>query len=203
MVKDFTAADKWLRHCFPEVKFDKKYEPTSEPTDRFNCIAWAMRFTDRWVQPSKGQKFWWPKYHSSSFDCSQQGLVEAFRKIGFDVCDNDFIERGYDKVALYYNTKTNTWTHAARVVGRNEYHSKAGAGYDFHHDNVISRLHNSSNIIESYGIRYVVMKRHKILRSYSFLLMLLRLIQKSICDPTTILSNIHQSFIDISRLIRD
>lgn len=189
MVKDIAKANYHIKDLwFPRTKKDPTCRVTSELTDRYNCIAWAMRFTDRWVQPSRGAGYWWPKYNPTSiyFDVSQNGLIKAFYRLGFRICDNNDKEFFYDKVALYYNPRTKMWTHAARVINNKEYHSKAGGGWDFHHGSEINRLENPADPQNDYGVVYKIMKRHKFMRIYSYLLMFGRLIQKCVADPIRI-----------------
>lgn len=179
MVKDITKADYELKNIyFPALKHDNFYRTTSNQTDRYNCIAWAMRLTDRWVQPSRGAAIWWPRFHKvANFDTSTDGLIRAFNYLGFVKCTDHKKEFFYDKVALYFESRSGEWTHAARVLSEKEYHSKAGRGWDFHHDSLGNRLYNV-DVNLSYGEVYQIMKRHKVLRIYSYLLMVLRLFQK-------------------------
>ena len=173
MVENIEAAKATLRRFFPRTIDDKHLEPTSEETDAYNCIAWAMRLPDRWIEPNEGAGTWWP-IHNQNIDeaCSQEGLVHAFEKLGFQRCDNNHKEFFYDKVALYCqpidNDRDNGWTHAARILSEEEYHSKAGESFDFHHGSGDRLLYNSYRPIYSYGHVYGFMKRAKYKRVYSY-----------------------------------
>lgn len=192
MVKDIAEADYLLKNIyFPNLKRDSYYKTTSNKTDRYNCIAWAMRLTDRWVEPAAGTNRWWPKFHDGIYDYSPNGLIDAFKSVGFELCIDDSAEYNYDKVALYFERRSGIWTHAARVLSSKEYHSKAGEGWDFHHDNYKYRLQNIPEQKYSYGEVYAIMKRHKLKRTYSYFLMLVRLLQKAFIQP----------FVDIKNLI--
>lgn len=156
--------DALTKQGFSQLETDEAFEVTS-PCDRFyNCIAWAMGFDDRWVDdypdtPSKRK--WWPS--GVVKDHTPKGLISAFEAVGFECCESPEMEEGYDKVVLYKSSKhidPNTglnvpeqWTHAARVIGDNLYHSKMGESFDIHHsgNNVFSQ--------SPYGIEYQSMRR--------------------------------------------
>lgn len=169
MVKDPKEADRCLKTIFPNLASDPHYKATSEPTDRYNCIAWAMRLTDRWVDLCKTSGHWWPEYHSGNYDLTRDGLISAFESLKFTKTDSPCKEFGYDKVALYYNPYTDGWSHAARILSEEEFHSKFGNGWDAHHGKD-DRLYNKNNP-NTYGHIYQYMKRPKVLRIYSFYLM--------------------------------
>lgn len=135
-----------LINIFPSLGADGSFAIKSEKTKAYNCIAWAMGFDDRWVDhlPDNdiAKKKWWPA--GVARDYRPETLVAAFEALGFEKCDNDQDEVGYDKVALYkvsplVNPLTlqiianEGWSHAARVLSANLYHSKIGESFDIHH----------------------------------------------------------------------
>lgn len=168
MVKDIAAANYWLKQWFPHLnRKNALFRVTSPRDESYNCIAWAMGLNDRWVDTDEASGHWWPvKYSDVSSQKSKEGLIRAFQTMGFKECDNDNTEKHFDKVALYYNPITNEWTHAARVISPNEYHSKAGKAWDFHHGpgDALTNI-NSPSI--SYGNVYTFMKRPKLYRVIS------------------------------------
>lgn len=173
MVEDIETAKRTLKTFFPKTQNDLLLLPTSEETNKYNCIAWAMRLPDRWVEPAEGAGVWWP-IHEQGMDeaYSQEGLVKAFEKLGFCSCNDNCKEFFYDKVALYCqpidNDPDDGWTHAARVLSKDEYHSKAGNSYDFHHGSERKMLYNKYYPKYSYGHVYQFMKRPKYKRIYSY-----------------------------------
>lgn len=172
MVKDFEEANKKLKQHFPKLAKDKRFIPTSNQNRDYNCIAWAMRLCDRWVDIAQTAGHWWPFQLTSAtviHHASRQGLINAFRALKFVECDNDTIEKNYDKVALYYNPATSYWSHAARVIGPNEYHSKIGGLWDIHHSDG-DVMNNPILGPNNYGLVYQIMKRKKIYRLYSMYL---------------------------------
>lgn len=158
---------------FPRTGRDLLLFPTSEETDKYNCIAWAMRLPDRWIEPCEGAGVWWPIHGQDENEAnSQEGLIQAFEKLGFRTCNDNHKEFFYDKVALYCqpidNDPDDGWTHAARILNKNEYHSKAGDSYDFHHGSGEKLLYNKYYPRYSYGHVYQFMKRPKYKRIYSY-----------------------------------
>lgn len=141
------------------------FKITSPATTKYNCIAWAMGFDDRWIDyvpdMDVSKKKWWPKGVHQGF--LPIDLIHAFEAVGFECCDDDIIEDGYDKVALYkvspfYDQLTGRWepvgwTHAARVIAPGVYHSKMGPQFDIHHSSG-PVFHGSI-----YGDVYQLMKR--------------------------------------------
>ena len=114
------------------------------------------------MQPPKGTKrldidgvTWWPDGVREGL--SIQCLVEAFQQIGYNDCDNWEHEERFIKVALYFDPKSNNWTHAAREGRQGQYWlSKLGTAYDIHHGNPF--------VIEghAYDKVYCIMKREDI-----------------------------------------
>ena len=51
---------------FPGLTNDPDFKITSEATDEYNCIAWAYKYNDRWMQYGESREldgimFWWPE----------------------------------------------------------------------------------------------------------------------------------------------
>lgn len=157
---------------FHRLADDENFCIMSRKTPSYNCIAWAMGFEDRWVDCFQdsgiAHKKWWP--NSVSRDFRPATLVSAFEAVGFVTCDDGVPEDGYDKVALYKVSPLKDpitdeviaeegWTHAAKVVGDNLYHSKIGGLFDIHHSG--GEVFSDS----SYGSIYQFMKRKQSDRS--------------------------------------
>ena len=169
MVEDIEEARKVLKSIFTGLNRDTRFLPTSNKDENYNCIAWAMRLSDRWVDTIKTAGHWWPNVVTPQ--CStQQGLIDAFKALKFEETTNPKPERGYDKVALYYNPNTNLWTHAARILEEHLYHSKIGGLWDIHHSD--GNVMHFNNPVSTYGLVYGYMKRPKYLRLYSLYLSL-------------------------------
>ncbi len=97
-----------LQDLFPKLT-DGNHELTSPKTINYNCIAWAAQNTGRWWQPG----MFWP-IDSPRDDHGIGVLVLAFKKLGFEECDDGELEDGFEKVALYGSALM--YTHAARQL---------------------------------------------------------------------------------------
>jgi len=142
---------------FPKLAVDKNFEITSKASNDYNCIAWACKYDDRWIQPSYlGQPnldcvVWWPPEVQEGTDISC--LVTVFENQGFAICDTFDYEKEYTKVALYINESNNEWTHAAREKKNGFWTSKLGHNVDIQH----STPYTIENII--YGKVFCFMKK--------------------------------------------
>jgi hypothetical protein len=139
-----------LERIFPALR-GKTYLVSSPPTRDYNCIAWAAGDTVRW---------WWPDQFSTSDDpywppgVPREETVEAFRQLfatlGYEVCNDDRLEEGYEKVAIF--AYTGVPKHAARQLPSGRWTSKLGQMEDIEHD-----LHDLTGMV--YGSFALVMKR--------------------------------------------
>ena len=100
---------------------------TSPPTTDYNCIAWAAADTANWWQPGR----YWPT-EASAGDYGIGVLAEAFKALGYAPCENDKLEEGFEKVALYGNQPF--YTHAARQLSTGKWTSKLGGSEDIEHE---------------------------------------------------------------------
>lgn len=132
------------------LKNDSNFKLLSPFSFQYNCIAYAMGMTDRWVDHSDIPWHWWPPIEKGD---TVEHLKNAFRYFGFEECGmDDHIDDKYDKVALYHIS--NRWTHAARIVAEGVYHSKFGESYD--------GQHSSGNVLKAqYGNVCSIMRRLK------------------------------------------
>lgn len=124
---------------FPNLPVDRHFKVTSEETTDYNCIAYAMGVNCIWVDTEGVPWTWWPLpiTGDNGVDLSPDRLVEAFAVLGFEECDNDSVEEGFEKVALYEGFNPNygfdTWLHAARIMDSSIYKSKLGPSFDIEH----------------------------------------------------------------------
>lgn len=156
MGKETDEIKKNLIITFPGLKDDKDFKITSKATPKYNCIAWAYQIDGRWMEPPNGTPYldgvtFWPEGATETMDI--QSLVEAFKTKGYEECDNEDLEEGYMKVALYWNPNNKEWTHAARQHRDGTWTSKMGSSNDIQH--------GPPKVLESipYGKVYCIMKR--------------------------------------------
>jgi hypothetical protein len=126
------------------------YEITSPQDDSYNCIAWAAGETARWWWPTD-QAYWPPGLAARP---TVEAFVEAFRRMGYERCDDASLEAGWEKIAIYAR-EGNTPTHAARQLLDGKWTSKLGKDVDIKHadlDALRSKL---------YGDPVVIMRRRR------------------------------------------
>jgi hypothetical protein len=132
MLTEKVDADIWLRSTFPNLNHEH-YELKSPDTDAYNCIAWAAHDTERWWEPSGDDDHYWPP--ELPFIYTFENYVCAFEIQGYETCDSDRFELGYEKVALYVDTD-GTPQHMARQLPSGLWTSKVGRAWDIEHQTV-------------------------------------------------------------------
>lgn len=142
-----------LIRAFPALQHDVNFKILSEQTNRYNCIAWAMGYTDRWVDHLKIVGHWWPSGVIRSQ--TSKALIDAFKAVGFIMADDYNPEINFRKVILYKNFETDTWTHASLVVTDKIEHSKFGPQWNGQHSHSVL----NSDTDQSYGQSFAYMKR--------------------------------------------
>lgn len=148
MDANLQAAIDSLLNDFPKLREPGYFQQNSNPDPKYNCIAWALWIGDLFVASDNVPWHWWPDGIDRDF--SEDALIECFKFFGFEETDDNAIEQSYDKVALY--SLNGKWTHAARVIENDNYHSKFGYNVD--------GFHKSGDILSSkYGTVYKFMKR--------------------------------------------
>ena len=119
----------WIDEDLPHLATEG-YELTSDPTDEYNCIAYAVGETDRWWSHLEGEDYYWPEHASRTPSIAR--LIEVFTGLGYEPCEDDGDEPGFRKVALYADQRGD-WTHAAVQLPDGEWGSKLGLYEDISH----------------------------------------------------------------------
>jgi len=127
---------------FPNLR-GTEYRVTSPKDKSYNCVAWAAGVEDKYWDPS----YHWPiRIRHNTVD----GWVSLFRSLGYEVCEDTSLERGFEKVVIYSNGE---WpTHVARQRQTGSWTSKCGDDEDIEH--ALEGLEGSD-----YGRVRVAMKR--------------------------------------------
>jgi hypothetical protein len=99
------------------------WRQTSEATEQYNCIAWALRYSDRfaWPRPEGDPPGWWPD-HLPCDETRVDTFLALFESEGFVPCRDGNLEPDYEKVALFVGldrrlkhaarqTRDGWWTH--------------------------------------------------------------------------------------------
>jgi hypothetical protein len=130
-----------LEDLFPSLRAGN-YQITSPAERHYNCIAWAAGDTQRWWWPERDpDNGYWPEGVEAAVTLS--AFVAAFMTLGYAACDQEAVELGLERIALFTES-TGIPTHAARQLPSGRWTSKLGALEDIEHD-----LHDL--IGETYG----------------------------------------------------
>jgi len=145
-----------IAELFSRLSLDS-FEITSEATldavnaEIYNCIAWAAGQNDAWWWPENPMCYWPLGVPNRT---TLDAFVEAFRTLGYELCDSPDLEHGYEKVAIYVD-RNRIPTHAARQLENGRWTSKLGPWEDIEHDYEALTGH----VGQEYGDIAVVMKR--------------------------------------------
>jgi hypothetical protein len=139
-----------IEQIFPGLR-GSPYQVTSPPDDTYNCIAWAAGDTARWWwpdEPGRPESAYWPSEAPRAE--TLEAFRQAFAKLGYEVCDDERPEAGFEKVAVF--ALAGTPKHAARQLPDGRWSSKLGPREDIEH-----ALHDLTGLV--YGSLALVMKR--------------------------------------------
>jgi|CXWL01.1.fsa_nt_gi hypothetical protein len=108
----------------------RPHRQTSDPTEDYNCIAYAVGDKQQPWWPYPGYK--WPA--ECTYDDTVDSFIEMFKTLGYEKCDDGSTEKNTDKVAIY--AIGNEAKHAAIQCARwgGKWRSKCGDFADIEHD---------------------------------------------------------------------
>ncbi|MCL1472282.1 DUF7689 domain-containing protein [Argonema antarcticum] len=139
---------EWIEQNHPNL-VTTGYQITSSDTTDYNCIAWAAGSTEEWWWPDAKSGDYWPP--NILREESLTAFMMAYQTLGYEVCDNTFLEVGFEKIAIY--VLDGKPQHAARQLPNGKWTSKLGQYEDIEH-NSLEGLEGSI-----YGEVACVMKR--------------------------------------------
>jgi hypothetical protein len=140
-----------MKNAFPHLN-GNNFKQTSPETSDYNCIAWAAEEDDRFWWPIPAGIAYWPQGVSRSE--SIESFLDAFRNLGYEICQSGGLEIEYQKVAIYVNNNGNP-THMARQLPDGSWTSKLGQNIDINHS-TLDALHGPA-----YGTVTTFMRRLK------------------------------------------
>ncbi len=138
-----------LEQYFPDLAATG-YRITSPATPDYNCIAWAAENTANPWWPIALNPYYWPTEIPSAV--TVQSFVDAFRMLGYELCEDGQFETGFEKVAIYAG-RNGEPTHMARQLNSGAWTSKLGGLEDIEH-RVLSGVEG-----DSYGLVAQFLKR--------------------------------------------
>ena len=136
-----------LEEVLPGLR-GQTYQITSPREDNYNCIAWAAGDNRNWWWPDLAEEDIWPA--GAARVETVAAFRDAFATLGYRVCDDDRLEAGYEKMALF--ALAGAPKHAARQLPSGRWTSKLGTREDIEH-----ALHDLTGAV--YGSVVLVMKR--------------------------------------------
>jgi hypothetical protein len=138
-----------LEEIFPALA-KGLYGITSPPDTHYNCIAWAVGDTERWWWPGANlEEEYWPD--GLTREATVAAFQEAFTSLGYEVCEGEQFEPGFERIALFADPQ-GIPKHAARQLPNGHWTNKLGKWEDIEH-----ALHDLTGTI--YGSVVLVMKR--------------------------------------------
>lgn len=135
---------------FPRLSRDN-YAVTSPATDRYNCVAWAAGYSDRWWWPAGFN--YWPA--SSPRDVSLEAFQAAFVSLGYASCADGVFTEGFEKIAIFAKRIDSRLvpTHVARQLSDGSWTSKLGPDRDIVHQEL------EDLVSDVYGMPVAFMRR--------------------------------------------
>jgi len=108
-----------------------EYTVTSPKSQEYNCFAWAAGDQERWWQPTPEDEFFW--IECVPMEETLLAYIKAYQTLGYELCNDETLEIGYEKIALYVNDE-GIPVHAARQLTSGMWTSKLGALEDIEHE---------------------------------------------------------------------
>ena len=103
------------------------FEITSERSRNYNCFAWALGDSSQRFDPTNRR--YWPA--NIPLEHTVAAVMELFRTVGYESCDDGALESEYEKVAIY--ARDDRPQHAARQLANGRWTSKLGDFEDIEH----------------------------------------------------------------------
>jgi hypothetical protein len=117
-----------LEAYFPNL-LDARFRETSPQDTFYNCIAFAAGDTSRKWWPNHAPGAYWPVDREETV----ANFEKAFETLGYKRCEDEHLEAGFEKVALYADRGGDP-THMARQLPSGFWTSKLGDLEDIEHE---------------------------------------------------------------------
>lgn len=123
-----------LEEYLPGLRHTNWKEKSPEDL-HYNCIAFAVAaiHSYKWWEPSGLRIHYWPP--GIIKDYSLESYTEVYKLHGYELCDNEDLEEGYEKVVIFVDS-LGLPSHAARQVASGAWVSKIGEYEDIEHDSL-------------------------------------------------------------------
>lgn len=141
--------EQWAMQLFPGLAGQAR--KTSNHTQTYNCLAWALGLTRPWYSPLPVPGYYWPQGVPREWSVTTARQVLALGGYTEETTNRDF-ESGCEKVAIYAFSDGRL-QHFARQLPNGKWTSKLGGGIDIEHD-TLEGLHGAE-----YGAATVILKK--------------------------------------------
>jgi hypothetical protein len=126
--------EQWVLRKFPDLA--GKFRKTSDKTDDYNCLAWALGLTRPWICPFDHQL--WPKKDWPTGIREEWSITTAREVLGIngyiEETKTQVVEPEWEKVAIF-GKGGDDLQHFARQLPNGKWTSKLGMQIDIeHHD---------------------------------------------------------------------
>lgn len=102
----------------------------SSPQDPlYNCVAWSVENTVRYIWPDKEEQYAWPV--GIPRDDSRAAFVSFYEMLQYSICSDALHQQGVEKIAIY--EKGGAVVHVARQLPNGRWASKLGDLVDIEH----------------------------------------------------------------------
>ena len=138
-----------LEQSFPRLT-EGNYLITSEPSNAYNCVAWALGDTSRFWYDVKIKGYYWPPGVGSADTI--EGWKHVFAIHGYHETDSAEFDPAFEKIAIYVDAE-GVPNHVARQTDARTWTSKLGKDYDIEHQTL------EALECDEYGRATVIMQR--------------------------------------------
>ncbi len=133
------------------------YQITSPQTTDYNCIGWALGDTGRALVVAVHELRVILACRVSSRSLEVETFITLFESQGFERCEIEGAEAGFEKIALFVEDAY--FTHVARQLPSGRWTSKLGNDVDIEHELRDLTRRRSSFPLYRYGAVVGVMRR--------------------------------------------
>ena len=151
---DGAAAD--LEKHLPGLT-DTGYTITSDASERYNCIAWAVGESHRWWSPLAEDAEYWPFAYQPTATIAV--VQAALGTAGFEECEDGELRTDLEKAALFADERG--FTHVARQLPNGRWTSKLGSDRDIEHELEALEGFDNSPLAYRYGRVVAFMSRSR------------------------------------------
>jgi hypothetical protein len=132
-------------------------EKKSEPSEDYNCIAWAANEDFRVWWPDVRRIGYWPE--DVAREETLDAFIAAYATLGYERCADGELENGFEKVVLYMHQGKPT--HAAVQLASGFWSSKLGQSIDVEHDTPEAIITEVAGLANIYGAPVQFLRRSR------------------------------------------